>query len=435
VGALVVAGVGLIALVAGVLLMNERTGSGESASRTDQPEATPTPIIYEIASPPVCSLQLVSKNGTVQDWGGEIYVQNPDGSSVNVTNSTPASDIQAMWSPDCERIVFSSNRHGPHEIFSVAFDGSDLRQLTFVTNGCCTGDQEPQWSPDGQYISFYSDQRDGIPRVFVMRPDGSDIRPVGDGRNAQWTVDGRIEYTAEAHFSEPPVYLVNPDGSGLLVVYAGTQPPDEHLEEVASLDGKWTAFISTRDNNLELYVTRPDGSDARRLSDTPRADEAYPQWSPDGKRIVFGSTRNGRYELFVINIDGTGLIQLTDAHRECCADHYGTWSPDGKQIAFSSVTPRGAEVSLMRRDGSGRSLLVRGGEVPKWSPDGRRIAFVRPTGVYVINVDGTSEIHIAMFSQPGFQWVDNGSIELQMPDGMRPKVKADGSDLINSPRP
>jgi len=268
-----------------------------------------------------------------------------------------------------------------------------------------------------------------------MRPDGSDIRVLGEGQNAQWTTDGRIEYTAVAQFSEPPTYLINSDGTGQVVVFAGTQPEDEHLDEVLSPDGKWTAFISTRDDNLELYVTRPDGTQVQRLSNTPRADEAYPQWSPDSKRILFGSTRNGRYELFIINIDGTGLAQLTDAHNVCCADHYGTWSPDGQQLAFSSITPRGAELSLMNPDGSERYVLVHGGEVPQWSPEGRRMAFVRPEGVFVINVDGSSETQVARFSQPGFRWMDNAHIELQMPDDSRPVVRADGSDLATSPRP
>jgi len=51
-GALVVAGVGLIALAAGVLLMRERSSGQKSEFGADEPEATPTPIIYEIAPLP-----------------------------------------------------------------------------------------------------------------------------------------------------------------------------------------------------------------------------------------------------------------------------------------------------------------------------------------------------------------------------------------------
>ena len=227
--------VGLIALAAGVFLMDGRAERDPVVAQSSTPEANATPIAYQIAEAAACPMELVWKNETPEDWGGEYYVRYPDGRSVNITKSTPSSEHFAAFSPDCSRIVFGSNRYGPFVVFTVDPDGRDLRQVSFPPKGgCCGGDQEPKWSPDGKYISFESSHRDGVQKVYVMRPDGSGLYEVAEGFKAQWTTDGRIEYTGISHFGEPPVYLINPDGTGQLVVYAGTRPEDEHLEEVTS---------------------------------------------------------------------------------------------------------------------------------------------------------------------------------------------------------
>ena len=54
-------------------------------------------------------------------------------------------------------------------------DGGRLRRLTDDPGL----DEYPTWSPDGQWIAFYSD-RDGDLDIYIVRPDGSDLRQLTD---------------------------------------------------------------------------------------------------------------------------------------------------------------------------------------------------------------------------------------------------------------
>jgi Tol biopolymer transport system component len=75
---------------------------------------------------------------------GGIYLARSDGRSVHqLVNLGGEPD----WSPDGERIVFTS---GPHRIYSISVDGSDLRRL-----GATGGSADvPVYSPDGQKLAF-----------------------------------------------------------------------------------------------------------------------------------------------------------------------------------------------------------------------------------------------------------------------------------------
>ena len=105
-----------------------------------------------------------------------IRVINADGTG-NILLATGSSfDSSPSWSPDGTKIIFMSDREtsdnspmAPTDIFVMNTDGSDLAQLTSDTIG---GNFEPKWSPNGEKILFSSD-RDGDLEIFVMNTDGS----------------------------------------------------------------------------------------------------------------------------------------------------------------------------------------------------------------------------------------------------------------------
>jgi TolB protein len=61
-----------------------------------------------------------------------------------------------------------SNRDGDREIHVMDEDGDDVEQLTSSS----ARDEEPDWSPDGEYILFRS-ERDGNQELYIMEADGS----------------------------------------------------------------------------------------------------------------------------------------------------------------------------------------------------------------------------------------------------------------------
>jgi dipeptidyl aminopeptidase/acylaminoacyl peptidase len=105
-----------------------------------------------------------------------------------------------------------------------------------------------------------------------------------------------------------------------------------------SPDGKRIAFVVGESNleegksNSEIYVMDADGSNQRRLTNSPEPDN-HPRWSPDGRTLLFVSTRKGSPQLWLLPLDGGEPQQLTSLSTGVSNP---VWSPDGKKIAFAS---------------------------------------------------------------------------------------------------
>lgn len=97
-----------------------------------------------------------------------------------------------------------------------------------------------------------------------------------------------------------------------------------------SPDGRQIVFVSRRDDDLEIYLMKADGSDQKRLTNSPGID-CHPTFSPDGRRIAFTSNRDGKYEIYLMNADG-GDVQRVTKHSE--HNNHPCWHPDGKDLVF-----------------------------------------------------------------------------------------------------
>ena len=74
------------------------------------------------------------------------------------------------WSPDGNRIAFSSKRDGNFEIYAMKVDRPHITRLTHSPDV----DQDPTWAPSGNRIAF-SSKRDGNFEIYVMKADGTDV--------------------------------------------------------------------------------------------------------------------------------------------------------------------------------------------------------------------------------------------------------------------
>jgi Tol biopolymer transport system component len=152
----------------------------------------------EILCPPGQGLDCTGLSIMNADGFGQHRVPNTDGGEY------------PTWSPDGNRIAFNSNLTGEHVMYVVDPDGSNLVDLSAVGEGW-----QVDWSPDGSSIIFASsrDQTDpGYDDIYVMRPDGSDVRRLTNQKayTPAWSPDGD-----HIVFSAPGLFVMNPDGTGV----------------------------------------------------------------------------------------------------------------------------------------------------------------------------------------------------------------------------
>ena len=98
-----------------------------------------------------------------------------------------------------------------------------------------------------------------------------------------------------------------------------------------SPDGRWIAFSSDREGNMDVYVIPSPGGAVRRLT-IHSADETVLDWTPDGKGILFASQRGEGFmgKLYVVSVEG-GLPR--DAGPDMGVA--GSFSPDGSKLAIN----------------------------------------------------------------------------------------------------
>ncbi|HET9151805.1 MAG TPA: hypothetical protein VFN83_08845 [Gemmatimonadales bacterium] len=155
------------------------TGVGGVYILSADPDGTTPVLLAENAyapawSPDGAKIAYAMWEGTASS----LKVMNPDGSAVTTLRHGQVG--YPAWSPDGQRLAFMeyvpqpAPQVGASNLFTIRPDGTDLVQLTYVTDVV-----EPSWSPDGSRIAFLSLSERSEPRgLFWIPADGSLHRPI-----------------------------------------------------------------------------------------------------------------------------------------------------------------------------------------------------------------------------------------------------------------
>jgi Tol biopolymer transport system component len=216
-------------------------------------------------------------------------------------------------SPDGNRIAFVVADYDQWigDIYVINRDGSGLQQLTFAPEL----DDQPAWSPDGERIVFrsYRTQRDGD--IWIMNADGSNpvnltpdpLPGVWDERRPAWSPDGtRIVYATNAA-GNVDIWTMLPDGSDQQQI---TDSAELETEPAWSPDGTMIAYRSSGATDANIYVVPASGG-----TPTPillEGEQRLPAWVPNSNRIVFVHQPSvlERPDIYSIRVDGTDLQSL-----------------------------------------------------------------------------------------------------------------------------
>ena len=292
-------------------------------------------------------------------------------------------DSPPAFSPDGKRFAFLRGYQQEQRaaVLTANADGSDVRELAsrkqpagFLLTGLA-------WSPDGRYLAAAGvARRQGAePEVHPVLVDAStgEMRPVGEPvfgfiGGIGWLSNDRIAFDAQTRGGAPrnngQIWAASIDDGAARRL---TNDLNDYVSLAAGSGGRVLTAVQ-RETRASLWITGPEGQDARSLSRSATAQEGLGgiDWTPDG-RVAFGSVASGNWDVWIADADGGNLRQLTSDPSQ---DGEPAVSPDGSLIAF--VSDRSGDFSpwvMDREGGNVRRLLGEDGWSPEFTPDGQHV--------------------------------------------------------------
>lgn len=203
-----------------------------------------------------------------------IFVVSSDGGGGTALDLTPGDydappfslgdPLAYAFSPDAKELVFASNHDKVEatstnsDLFVVNVAGGEAKRLTESNRGA---DTSPQYSPDGRYIAYRSQETPGFEserwRLMLYDRKSNQTRSITDKFDAYaetftFSPDGKYIYFASGERGRQPVYVVPSDGNA---------PPVKVLqgfndEMQISRDGRLMVFTrSSATMPAEIFLT------------------------------------------------------------------------------------------------------------------------------------------------------------------------------------
>ncbi len=248
-------------------------------------------------------------------------------------------DTNPQYSPDSNKVVFTSDRSGNQEIWVCDGDGSNLIRLTYF-NGPFLG--SPRWSHDGRQIAFDCTAQ-GARDIYVVSIEGGSPRRITTEASEEvrpsWSRDGKWIYFGSNRSGDWQVWKT-PVGGGQSVQITrrgGT-------EAFESPDAKYLYYSIGGDNPGVWRVGTEGGEEIQII------DQAYQgNWALLDQGIyhlTHSVNRSATVEFY--NFATGRIVQVGDIEKILTSSGPGfSVSRDGRWILCSRLDQSGSDIVLV----------------------------------------------------------------------------------------
>jgi tricorn protease len=287
------------------------------------------------------------------DARGDIFsVPAENGMVENLTQTQGVREIYPAWSPDGKYISYYSDASGEYEIYLLENKkGAKASQLT--TNSAAWK-YAAEWSPDSRYL-LYSDRTMKLwlvdvqsnAQIEVTAAANSEIRSYGFSPDSKW-----IAYQKEGDNEQSAIWVYNIAESKN---YQLTENTFDDVSPVFSADGNYIFFTSNRDFNLAfssfefnyLYnkatriyaiVLKADGPKLKKDKNDVEEVKAEKKAEESKKESKgkTGESENKKDEAIKVVIDMDGISNRIVALPVEAGEYFGLAAADGGLLYISN---------------------------------------------------------------------------------------------------
>jgi len=254
----------------------------------------------------------------VFEQGGDLHLHDPRANTTKVVEITATGDfpwLLPQWreitgriaaadlSPTGKRVVLEARG----DIFTAPAEKGDWRAVTTSTG---SAERAPAWSPDGRWISYFSDASgeyqlmiapqdgQGAPRAIALPEPSFYFTPA-------WSPDSKRMLFTDTHLR---LWVVDISASKVTQVDADQyMVPDRSMDPRWSPDSRWIAYTKRLATQLHvIYVHDTQTGRSTALTDG-MSDAITPAWDANGKYLWFLASTNFGLQ--------TGWLDMTSYER------------------------------------------------------------------------------------------------------------------------
>ncbi len=260
----------------------------------------------------------------------DVYIMNPDGTEqVNLTQHR-AEDLEAVWSPTGEKILFTSDRGGARDLYVMNPDGSNVRRVfRFKTEEWRT---DPTWSPNGKQFAYASIDWGRLKfalHIAILGEQDSETLVEGsfpawspDGTEIACTVGSRLTLINVRTGAQKQLLPKNVESfqrfpswsaAGDKLAFAWNKHPLPPPHADREVHAEWK-------DKITIYIINRDGTGLQQLIEEAGPYAQDPALSPDGNEVLYTQEINGNFQIFKLDLNSAVRTQLT---------HIAAWNTGG----------------------------------------------------------------------------------------------------------